>query len=559
MFLVCGLTLQGRAETWLDLVSPILKPAEKKAYLALPPAGRTEFESGFWSGKSITADEYYRRLRYVDGKFGSTKPASGANTDPGRVYLSLGAPARITRLASSRIFVPMEIWYYDAVPGILNTELRLIFYQPNSIGLPRLYSPVADTIRALLVPQSSAKGMFGPNDNVTESDIRRRMTVGPVEDEVITAASGVASGITYSGNEEILGRIASPEIMIGKAPESRVTSRFIVSRPPLDIVQTSSVYGGVQVDFRLSTIARNEVDLEIIDSAVTVYRNQVHLRFPKPESIEYTHRLDLLPGSYKAVFTVDGTPFPYTLQVAVQKGMTAIFRASETTDVERRSTPFEFDGRQFTPDPDGKIAAVALAQPGKVKWMLRRGSEVVWRAESDGQQISMAELPKAGIAPGTYRLEAICGADSRGTEYVVRDGVPRQGQAAYVSFNANLDPARRHAFIGHQQLLRGELSRARESLARSITLGSTEEAQIELARADALAGDFDAGRARLRTVLRKHPESFEALSVFAYVESCLQDYPVAAEMYRRALAVQESPALRAALAKLPSPGLSIDK
>jgi len=39
-------------------------------------------------------------------------------------------------------------------------------------------------------------------------------------------------------------------------------------------------------------------------------------------------------------------------------------------------------------------------------------------------------------------------------------------------------------------------------------------------------------------------------SVFAYIETRFRDYAVAAELYR-ALAVQESPVVRAALAKLP--------
>ena len=150
--------LAAQSTTWLDLVSPILTSAEKKAYLSLSPSARENFEETFWSGKTITAEEYFKRIQFVDSQFGSSKPASGANTDPGRVYLALGPPTKITRLPSSRIFVPMEIWYYDVVPGILNTELRLIFYQKNSIGLPKLYSPTVDTIRALLIPQAATVG-----------------------------------------------------------------------------------------------------------------------------------------------------------------------------------------------------------------------------------------------------------------------------------------------------------------------------------------------------------------------------------------------------------------
>ena len=207
LFLVAAaLTLHAAEPAWLVTVAPIITPAEKKLYLSLPPVDRTPFEERFWSTRSIDREEYYRRIEHIDSTFGSSKRGSGANTDPGRVYLSLGAPTKITRIPSSRIFVPLEIWYYDSVPGLLNTELRLMFYQPNSVGLPKLYSPTVDTIRALLLPEAGTVHLFGPNDSVTESDIRQNLKTGPAEDEVITAATGVASGIKYSGNDEILGQ-----------------------------------------------------------------------------------------------------------------------------------------------------------------------------------------------------------------------------------------------------------------------------------------------------------------------------------------------------------------
>ena len=42
-------------------------------------------------------------------------------------------------------------------------------------------------------------------------------------------------------------------------------------------------------------------------------------------------------------------------------------------------------------------------------------------------------------------------------------------------------------------------------------------------------GHYDAARDRLRPVLASQPNSFDALSVMAYVEAQLQDYAVAAE------------------------------
>ena len=119
--LLCPVALHAAAATsWLDLVSPIMTPAEKKMYLSLRPEARASFEENFWAAKALTREEYFQRLQYIDATFGSTKRGSGLNTDQGRVYLSIGPPTHVTRIASSRIFVPIEIWYYSTVPSIIS-------------------------------------------------------------------------------------------------------------------------------------------------------------------------------------------------------------------------------------------------------------------------------------------------------------------------------------------------------------------------------------------------------------------------------------------------------
>lgn len=551
LFAAC-LAIAGTASaSWLDLVSPVMTGAEKKLYLSLGPGAREKFEDDFWAGKAITGEEYFRRMQFIDSSFGSSKPGSGANTDPGRVYLALGAPTKVTRIPSSRIFVPLEIWYYDVVPGVLNTELRLIFYQKNTFGLPKLYSPTVDTIRQLLIPQASTVGMFGPNDSIDENTIRQNLSVGPAEDEVISASVNIATGIKYSGNDEILGQITSPQLILRKPPETKVTSRLILSRPRLDMLITPSEYGGSQVDLRFEPTAQRQIDIEVVQDTVTVYKNQLLLKFDKVQPIEYTHRLDLLPGSYQVMFTVDGKTYPYPLLVKEQAGMSGIFRTDKATDVVRRQTPFEFDGKQAHFNATGQYAAIALAQPEKVTWMLRRGAEVLWRSFSDPHSFVTVELPSTGFAPGTYQLEAITSHDSRTAEFVVLKESREAPDATPISFNANLAPALRFAFIGHQWLLRGNLAEARKSLDASISKGATAESLVELARVDALAGRLDEARDRVRRVLAVRPDDFQALSVLAYIETKFQDYPVAAALYRRALAVQDSPALRLALAQLP--------
>jgi GWxTD domain-containing protein len=522
--LAAAFTLHA-AEPWLTNVAPIVTPAEKKTYLSLASKERAEFEENFWSTRSIEREEYYRRLAYIDSKFGSSKRGSGANTDPGRIYLSLGAPNKVTRIPSSRIFVPLEIWYYDAVPGILNTELRLVFYQPNSVGLPKLYSPTTDTVRALLLPEASAVHMFGPNDSVTESDMRRNLITGPAEDEVITAAAGIATGVKYSGNDEILGQITSPEYMLSKLRPVKVTSRLITSHPPLDVLQTPSPYGGSQVDLRLTATAQKLIGVEIVEGFASLYQNRLTLHYAKPEPLEYTHRLDLLPGSYRLMITLDSTTYAYPLDIAEKPVMSEILRADS-----------------------GRSAFVSLPQPGNVKWMIRQSGSIVWRESHDAGRIATIDLPT--LSPGAYKIEAVTATEARSADLVMP--IAATPKTTAISFNENLAPARRLAFMGHQWLLRGDFAKARQSLADSVGKGDTREARIELARAEALSGDLDTARETVRALLAKNPKDFEALATFAYIETKFQDYPVAAELYRKALAVQDSPALRMALQKLPT-------
>ena len=510
---------------WLATVAPIITPAEKKAWLSLQPKERAEFEENFWSTRSLDREEYYRRLAFIDSKFGSSKRGSGANTDPGRVYLSLGAPTKITRIPSSRIFVPIEIWYYDAVPGIINTELRLMFYQPRSVGLPKLYSPTTDTVRALLLPEAATAHMFGPNDSITESDMRQNLMTAPAEDEVVSAAAGIATGIKYSGNDQILGQITSPEYMLSKLRAEKVTSRLITSHPPLDIFQTVSPYGGSQVDLRLTADAQKLIGVEVVEGFATVYQNRLTLHFAKPEPVEYTHRLDLLPGSYRLMLTVDGTTYAYPLEVMAKPAMSEIVRGDS-----------------------GRSAMVSVPQRGPLQWMIRQAGSVVWRESQEAEGLAKITLPPLG--PGTYKIEAVTATDARSTELIMPVTVTPAAKA--ISFNENLAPPRRLAFLGHQWLLRGDYPKARQSLAASIAKGETREAHIELARAEALSGDLDTARETVRALLARNEKDFEALAVFAYIETRFQDYPVAAELYRRALAVQDSPALRMALSKLPT-------
>ena len=326
--------------------------------------------------------------------------------------------------------------------------------------------------------------------------------VPPAEDEVVSAAVNVATGIKYSGNDQILGLITSPQTMLGLRNKTDVRSRVVAYHPNLEIFKSNSDYGGSQVDLRLETAVQHELDIEVMDGQVPVYQNQLHLKFSRVESIDYTHRFDLLPGSYRVVFTVDGKAYPYALEVDEgSRTLGEIVRADQNGDIDHRQTPFEFEGKQVSLNPEGELALVPqnILRNGtleKVTWTIRKGTEVLWRSVSEPSRIAIVELPLTRFAAGTYNLEAATANDSRSTEIVIKHDAAVTSKATLLCYNANLAPALRFAFVAHQWLLKGKLSEASQALEASLKNGDTNVAQIELARIEALSGKLDPARDR---------------------------------------------------------------
>ena len=367
---------------------------------------------------------------------------------------------------------------------------------------------------------------------------------------MISAAVNVATGVKYSGNDEILGKITSPERMLRRDLTPLVESKFMVGRPKLDFLLSRSPYGGSQVDLSMEVPARRDITVEVLQGIVTIYNNVVNLKFDAAKPVQYLHRLDLLPGSYRVLVSVDGKMYPYVLDVPEQPVMSEIILASEARG-GAHDTPYEFEGKNFYPTAEGRLAVLALRQPGEVAWTIRRNIEIVWRQTTHAGDVAVLILPSGTLEPGKYELEATAKGETRRVAFVSKKTEPDTPSPALVSFNANLSAASRYALIGHELLLRGKMDDALRSLNESLKRAPLKEAQVDRARIDAFAGRWDQARERLRPILAAEPNEFDALCVYAYVEAKLQDYEVAADYYRRALAVQDSPAVRLALSTLP--------
>ena len=512
-------TLQA---AWLDDVSPIITPAERHLYLSLPnPEARSTFQDQFWHTRRITANEYFERRAFASANF-------GVRSDRGRMYLSLGAPQKISRLPSTRSFWPLEIWYYDALPDIgIPRQCYFTFFQRNGVGDYIIYSPALDTIRALMNPQAGTRGMFPVNDILSELDIKNNLNLSPAEQEIADAAVAVAKGVTGSGNEEILGLVLAPEVALSRTARPSVTSRLI-ERPTLAIFQTWSSEGVPVIDLLIETPLKTKIGL-----LVSVEESETTVPSLDGRRIRYQHRLFLLPGTYTLTVNVDNQSFPYPLEVSPRRETSPILTGYSS---EGKSTPFEFGPAHISPG-NGPLALVQLAHPQTAKWRVRQNGATIWSAETEPiDDIAMTSL---SVPPGKYTLEMRAGEDIRLREVEIGgDTMP------VISYNANLSSSERARSIGRQWLARGKLVEARTWLARA---QPSDAVTIDLCRVAALAGDLDTPRTSLREILSRNPDNFEALTVFGFIEAKLQDYQVAADYYRRALAIKRSPAIAAAL------------
>ncbi len=152
--------LSEKYRKFLDEVSPIITKEEKEIFLSLKTdKERDEFIKIFWAQRDplpLTPEneykeEYYRRLKYVNSRFGREEGTKGWKTERGRVYLLLGPPKFIDRYDGMGRLYPTEVWFYSISPKYgLPSNFYLVFFKPPGSSGYRLYSPNFDGPSALI-------------------------------------------------------------------------------------------------------------------------------------------------------------------------------------------------------------------------------------------------------------------------------------------------------------------------------------------------------------------------------------------------------------------------
>lgn len=144
--------LDPQSQQFLDYMSYIILPVERKIFLEMPPEDRGEFIRDFWARRdpdpSTPENEYrtifYNRLAIADQAYRVGKP--GWKTDRGRIYILLGPPTNVITksMGGNPQFrpklmpeapleegtvteKPTEIWIYDQYTDWFTGPLRLVF------------------------------------------------------------------------------------------------------------------------------------------------------------------------------------------------------------------------------------------------------------------------------------------------------------------------------------------------------------------------------------------------------------------------------------------------
>lgn len=539
------------ADPWLQRVDPIMNSAERKLYKELSDdAARQSFRQNFWAGKAVSEAEYLQRVEWIDAQYGGVKPGSGANTDQGRIYLSLGAPASISRLPSSRVFVPCEIWYYDSLPRFgLSTQARFLFYRSEGAGPMRLYSSQLNSLRTLLIPNSGTRGLFPVNDVIRSADVPNSLSLPPAEMEVVDAASSLARGITGSGNSELLNLAAAPAYALRGSPKERVQARLLLSeRPSVETFQSWTPERLPVLDIQVKAAVRARMRLSVELSGTPLDEWTTHLQFDTPTPVAYLHRLFLLPGDYTLLVDTDGVKTPFPLHVEKPAANSTILLGN--SEDNPATAPFRFGLLRLLPSAAPRLAMIQSAAPGLVQWRLTRGVDVlsVASTETDSTGFATYALP-AHLPTGPLNLQARLNGE------VVELRLPtaqaeRSTGRVLISHNANLRPSAALLSIGRQFLLQGNRQQARACLTKAVAASRDAETLTALGRLEALDGRLDHSRTLLQQALTLDPNRWDTLTAMGYLEGEFQDYAVAADYLGRALRLRQSPTLEQALSDL---------
>jgi GWxTD domain-containing protein len=395
---------------WLDEeVVYIITKDERDNFMKLASnEARDKFIEKFWEvrnpnpGDPTNAfrEEHYKRIAFANSRFNVGSAEEGWRNDRGRVYILLGPPNQKQVYRNAANLYPMEIWFYSTGQAGLPNFFYLMFYDRDTTGDYRFYSPYFDgpdklTTGSEAINNPSAAYRMIQN-SVGPEVARISLTLIPGEPvDPSTGTRSMESDILLS---EIRGYNNLPayrnEIAQRYQLKEAVSTRMLLSGNSLDVLTfpVRDSRGLTRLDYSIHL--KNASDMTLtkepdgrfsyaVGLMVRVFamdnklifsqEKQVHDSLDKQrmeeiadKSFGYEGLLPLPPGKYRISFELEDhagkKSFQTERQVVVPQpeannfivpGILPFSSAEEIPDpVIRDLTPFSMGGLRFHPLPE---------------------------------------------------------------------------------------------------------------------------------------------------------------------------------------------------------------
>ncbi|HEX4605534.1 MAG TPA: tetratricopeptide repeat protein, partial [Candidatus Angelobacter sp.] len=331
--------------------------------------------------------EIYKRIEYAK------QYLDGVHSAMGQVYITLGDPKQRAKYYGRQEVRPMEIWFYQNVNPALPPYFYVLFFDRDSNGTMRLYSPYMDG------PSKLATSVLTVNDNqhslqAIDKALGRevaRTTLSLLPDAPVdlkNATASLESDVMLSVIKNLANHPLTRAELDQKRLAERVTHRLVLNDEFLDVatVLLRDAAGSFNLHYLLRLRRPSDFSIEqTADKAfynvafsARVYGPDNKLIFKQEKDISqyldtaeverikrglfgYEGWLPLAPGKYKIEFLLTNklnkTAYKVERQAAVpslqakgaQVSEVVAFSNAKAVGAGKGYLPFTVGGVQFTP------------------------------------------------------------------------------------------------------------------------------------------------------------------------------------------------------------------
>ena len=412
--------LEKLYKIWLERdVAYIITKDERDAFLKLgTDAARDKFIQEFWdirnpvpgSPTNTYKEEIYQRIAFADMRFGPGSGTDGWRTDRGRTYITLGEPQQKQVFRNSANLRPMEVWFYSYGNPSLPSAFYVMFYDRDSNGDYRFYSPYFDG------PDKLTTGVEAVNSRISGLKMIQRSVGGEIARISLSLIPGepvdLSSGTSSLQSDTMLSILKSladqpanrDDIKRRRMLREKVTSSLILDGRNLDIITlpVRDSRGLTRLDYAVRL--RNPSDLSMsagssdllnysVEIQVLVFGDKNKLIFTEQKPVSDTldkHRfaelkdkvfsyegmLPLPPGKYRLAFQfsdwIKSASYRTEREVTIPAvngnkllipGILPFSTAQQIDPTTGDLTPFSIAGVKFSPlstnglvaSPDSKL------------------------------------------------------------------------------------------------------------------------------------------------------------------------------------------------------------